>query len=432
MTAGLLLAGDLLAGNGPRLLPCDAGPAGLAGHTARYGPPPCGLGRRQRQALIAEVGRAGLTGRGGAGFPTARKLAAVAAGHAPVVVANGTEGEPASAKDRVLMARSPQLVLDGAVLAAELTGAGRAVIVVHRDVREIIDEAVAERAAAGLDRVRLEVRTAANGFVAGQASAVVRWVHRGVPAPTATPPRLAQRGLRGAPTLVQNVETLAHLALIARYGAAWFRSAGTPAEPGTMLVTTLGAVREPGVLEVGIGTPVGQVLELAGGASAPLQALLLGGYFGAWVDAAEASGRPFSSAGLADLGAGPGAGLIAVLPAGACGLAETARVVRYLAGESAGQCGPCRFGLPAIAGQVERLADGHCADPGLLRRWLGQVDGRGGCAHPDGAVRLVRSALRTFGAEVERHAAGRCSGGMARVLPVPSGGVLPVPPGGGR
>ena len=419
MTAGLLLAGALLAGNGPRLLPCDAGPAGLAGHTARYGPPPCGLGRRQRQALIAEVGRAGLTGRGGAGFPTARKLAAVAAGHAPVVVANGTEGEPASAKDRVLMARSPQLVLDGAVLAAELTGAGRAVIVVHRDVREIIDEAVAERAAAGLDRVRLEVRTAADGFVAGQASAVVRWVQRGVPVPTATPPRLAQRGLRGAPTLVQNVETLAHLALIARYGAAWFRSAGTPAEPGTMLVTMLGAVREPGVLEVGIGTPVGQLLELAGGASAPPQALLLGGYFGAWVDAAEASGRPFSSAGLADLGAGPGAGLIAVLPAGACGLAETARVVRYLAGESAGQCGPCRFGLPAIAGQVERLADGHRADPGLLRRWLGQVDGRGGCAHPDGAVRLVRSALRTFGAELERHAEGRCSGGMARVLPVP-------------
>ena len=427
MTAGLLLAGDLLAGdllagNGPRLLPCDASPAGLAGHTARYGPSPCGLGRRQRQALIAEVGRAGLTGRGGAGFPTARKLAAVAAGHAPVVVANGTEGEPASAKDRVLMARSPQLVLDGAVLAAELTGAGRAVIVVHRDVREIIDEAVAERAAAGLDRVRLEVRTAADGFVAGQASAVVRWVQRGVPVPTATPPRLAQRGLRGAPTLVQNVETLAHLALIGRYGAAWFRSAGTPAEPGTMLVTMLGAVREPGVLEVGIGTPLGRLLELAGGASAPPQALLLGGYFGAWVDAAEASGRPFSSAGLADLGAGPGAGLIAVLPAGACGLAETARVVRYLAGESAGQCGPCRFGLPAIAGQVERLADGHGAEPGLLRRWLGQVDGRGGCAHPDGAVRLVRSALRTFGADLERHAEGRCSGGPARVLPGPRGG----------
>ena len=417
MSAGLLLAGAL-----PRLLPQAAGPAGLAGHTARYGPAPSGLGRRQREALIAEVDRAGLTGRGGAGFPTARKLAAVAAGHAPVVVANGTEGEPASAKDRVLMARSPQLVLDGAVLAAEITGASEAVIVVHRDVREIVDEAVAERARVPLDRVRLEVRTAADGFVAGQASAVVHWVQRGVPAPTATPPRLAQRGLRGAPTLVQNVETLAHLALIARYGAAWFRSAGTPAEPGTMLVTVLGAVRQPGVLEVGIGTPVGQLLDLAGGASAPPQALLLGGYFGAWVAADLALDRPFSSAGLADLGAGPGAGLVAVLPAGACGLAETARVVRYLAGESAGQCGPCRFGLPAIAGQVERLADGRGADPGLLRRWLGQVDGRGGCAHPDGVVRLVRSALRTFGAEMEEHAGGRCSGVRTDVLPVPVGG----------
>jgi len=319
------------------------------------------------------------------------------------VVANGTEGEPASAKDRVLMASSPHLVLDGAVLAAELTGAREAVIVAHCDVREIMDEAAAERVRAGLDRVRLAVRTAAEGFVAGQASAVVRWIQRGVPAPTATPPRLAERGLHGAPTLVQNVETLAHLALIARYGAAWFRSAGTPAEPGTMLVTVAGAVREPGVLEIGIGTSVGQVLEQAGGSSAPLRALLLGGYFGTWVDAAAALGRPFSSAGLADLDAGPGAGLIAALPAGARGLRETARLARYLAGESAGQCGPCRFGLPAIAGEVERLAAGQDTDAGLLRRWLGQVDGRGGCAHPDGAIRLIRSALRTFGAEPGTH-----------------------------
>ena len=400
MTAAVLLAGAL-----PRLLGPGhaAGPASLAEHTARYGPPPSGLGRPQREALIEEVDRAGLTGRGGAGFPTARKLAAVAAGHAPVVVANGTEGEPASAKDRVLMARSPQLVLDGAVLAAEMIGASKAVVVVHRGVREIVAEAVAERVRARSGRVRLEVRTAADRFVAGQASAVVHWIQRGVPTPTATPPHLSRRGLRGAPTLVQNVETLAHLALIARYGASWFRSAGTPAEPGSMLVTVLGAVRRPAVLEVEIGMPVGEVLELAGGASAPPQALLLGGYFGTWVDAAEAVGLPFSSAGLADLGAGPGAGLIAALPASACGLSETARLVRYLAGESAGQCGPCVFGLPAIAGQVERLAEGRGADLGLLHRWLGQVDGRGGCAHPDGAVRMIRSALQTFGAEPGTH-----------------------------
>ena len=406
----------------PRLLPAGqpAGPVSLAAHLTRYGPLPAGLGRRQRESLMAEVGQAGLTGRGGAGYPTARKLAAVAAGQDPVVVANGTEGEPASAKDKALMARSPQLVLDGAVLAAEIVGAREAVIVVHPAARRVIDDAAAERTRAGFDRVRIRVRTAAERFVAGEASAVVHWIERGIPAPTASPPRVAERGLRGAPTLVQNVETLAHLALIARYGAAWFRSVGTSAEPGSMLVTVRGAVREPAVLEIGVGTPIARALDQAGGASAPLQALLLGGYFGAWVHAGAAMDRPFSSEGLADLGAEPGAGLIAALPAGACGLRETARVVRYLAGESAGQCGPCRFGLDAIAGQAERLADVRGADPGLLKRWLPQVDGRGGCAHPSGAVRLVRSALRTFEAELRQHAMGWCSG-TAGVLPVPAG-----------
>ena len=148
------------------------------------------LSQRQREWLIAEVARAGLTGRGGAGYPTARKLAAVAAGHAPVVLANGTEGEPASAKDKVLMTRSPQLVLDGAVLAAEMVGALQTVIVVHPAARHIIDEAVAERAQAGFDRVRIRVRTAADRFVAGEASAVVHWVERGIPAPRAIPPQV--------------------------------------------------------------------------------------------------------------------------------------------------------------------------------------------------------------------------------------------------
>ena len=408
----------------PRLLPAGfaAGPASLAEHLRRYGPAPSPImDWPRRQALIDEVERSGLTGRGGAAFPTARKLAAVAAGHAPVVVANGTEGEPASAKDKVLLARSPHLVLDGVVLAAAITGARQAVIVVHPSVREIIDEAVAERRHAGIDHVRIDVVTGADRFVGGEASAVVHWIEKGVPTPTRTPPRLSEHGLGGQPTLVQNVETLAHFALIARYGAAWFRGVGTAAEPGSMLVTVLGAVNQPCVHEIAIGVPVGEVLRLAGGPSAPLQALLLGGYFGSWADAAAAEPLPFSAAGLAPLGAGIGAGLIAALPGDTCGLAETARVVRYLADESAGQCGPCLFGLDAVAGEVQRLAEGRTSSQATLQRWLGQVDGRGACHHPDGAVRMIRSALSVFTPELEQHARGWCCATRP-------GAVLPVPP----
>jgi NADH:ubiquinone oxidoreductase subunit F (NADH-binding) len=417
-------AATLRPGLLPRLLPSGfaAGPASLAEHYTRYGPARSpGRDRGHRQALIEEVARSGLTGRGGAGFPTATKLAAVAARHSPVVVANGTEGEPASAKDKVLLARSPHLVLDGAVLAAEIVGASQAVIVVHHSVREIVDDAAAERRRAGSDQVQIRVMTAADRFVAGEASAVLHWIERGIPTPTARPPRLSERGLGGQPTLVQNVETLAHLALIARHGASWFRAVGTPQEPGSMLVTILGAVNEPCVHEVAIGTPVEEVLGLAGGASAPVQALLLGGYFGTWVGSAAAATLPFSSAGLAPLGAGVGAGLIAVLPGDACGLAETARVVRYLADESAGQCGPCIFGLDAIAGEFLRLAEGRTADLGALRRWLGQVDGRGACSHPDGTVRMIRSAVAVFAPELQQHAQGWCGGTRPA-------GVLPVPP----
>jgi NADH:ubiquinone oxidoreductase subunit F (NADH-binding) len=418
-------AGGLRAGHLPRLLPERfwGGPASLEEHLARHGPPPAG-GRdgRFREQLITEVGRAGLTGRGGARFPAVTKLRSVAGGRdTPVVIANGTEGEPASAKDKVLLAREPHLVIDGALLAAYLIGARQAILVVHDAVREIVDHAVAERRRARFDRIRVKVTTGADRFVGGEASALVNWVGHGIPRPTSTPPHVFERGLDGRPTLVQNVETLAHLALIARHGAQWFRSVGTPEEPGSMLVTLIGAVHRPGVYEIEIGVPVTGVLEVAGGPAAPLGALLIGGYFGTWADPAAAALLSFSVAGLRAVGGSPGAGLIAALPADVCGLAEVARVARYLATESAGQCGPCLFGLDSIAGELEALAGGRPFEEARLRRWLGQVDGRGGCRHPDGAVRMIRSALEVFGPEVDQHAQGWCRGTRrAGVLPVPS------------
>ncbi len=409
----------------PRLLPPvpGTGPVSLGDHLAGYGPlPRWRADGAWRARLIAEVDRARLAGRGGAGFPAAIKLAALARARGAVVVANGTEGEPASAKDKVLMARSPHLVLDGVVAAAELTGAREAVVVAHPAVTEVVAQAAGERRRARLDRIRIQVLPAAGTFVAGEASAVVRWIEQGVPVPAWRPVRLAERGLRGRPTLVSNVETLAHLALIVRYGADWFAGVGTAGEPGSMLVTLAGAVRRPGVYEIAIGTPVAQVLAAGGGPAAPLGALLIGGYFGTWVDARQAAGRPFSREGLAGLGAGVGAGLIAALPAGACGLEQTARLARYLAGQSAGQCGPCVLGLDAIAGELAALAAGTGPDLGRLRRWIGQVGaGRGACKHPDGTVTMIASALELFRDEVAEHMAGWCTGtgGAAALLPVP-------------
>jgi NADH:ubiquinone oxidoreductase subunit F (NADH-binding) len=220
---------------------------------------------------------------------------------------------------------------------------------------------------------------------------------------------------------VHNVETLAHMALIARFGAEWFRAVGTAGEPGSALVTLSGAVRRPGIYEIPLGLPLHELLAWAGGPSEPLAAFLIGGYAGAWVAAEDARSLALLDSDLRTVGASLGARAIFALPESVCGIVETARVTRYLAGESAGQCGPCVHGLRAIAGALEQLASGtadrRSRDP-RLDRWLNLVKGRGACRHPDGAARLVESALRVFAAESERHGRGSCSGTAGPLLPV--------------
>jgi NADH:ubiquinone oxidoreductase subunit F (NADH-binding) len=226
---------------------------------------------------------------------------------------------------------------------------------------------------------------------------------------------------------MQNVETLAHLALIARNGPGWFRSVGTRAEPGSMLVTVRGADGRPRIAEIPLGFPLKELApELR-----PDDAVLVGGYHGSWLSGAQAAGLTMDNRSLAGAGARAGAGVVAVLPAGRCGLVETARVVRYLALESAGQCGPCLNGLPRMSAALTEIAGGHgglSARPELtedLVRWSGLVTGRGACHHPDGTVRFVASALRTFAAELSRHERGRCSATDTRPF-------LPLPPAAGR
>jgi NADH:ubiquinone oxidoreductase subunit F (NADH-binding) len=254
-------------------------------------------------------------------------------------------------------------------------------------------------------------------FLAGEESALASRASGGLALPRFKPPRASQRGVAGRRTLVQNVETLAHLALIARYGAAWFRSAGTPDEPGSMLATLHQADGRMSVVETTLGTPLADLLRL------PAQAVLVGGYHGAWLPGEQAGVLPLANAALRPLGAAVGAGVLAALPADRCGLAETARVVRYLALESAGQCGPCFNGLPRMAGALEALAGPRPAPRAQadLERWSGLVAGRGACHHPDGTVRLVRSALRVFAAEIGHHAHGYCTGTSSRpFLPLPA------------
>ena len=375
--------------------------------------------------LIAEVERGGLRGRGGGGFPTFRKLAAVAEARGrAVVVANGTEGEPVSRKDKVLLAHDPDIVIDGALAAAQAVGADEVVLVVSRaagPARWTAGEAVRRRAD-GARPIRLAFAEAPERFVTGEASALVHWLNGGPAKPTLTPPRASERGVRGRPTLVQNAETLAHVALIARHGADWFCRVGAEEEPGSMLVTVDGGVAWPGVHEIAIGTPLGEVIDLAGGPTDGVGGVLVGGYFGAWLQGEDLLDLPFSSAGLRPAGGAVGAGTIVVLPSDRCGLRETARVAAYLAGESAGQCGPCVFGLRALAEASAALSGGRDAARALrdMRDLPGEIERRGACAHPDGAARLVRSALAAFPDEVELHLRGECSAwGATPLLPVP-------------
>jgi NADH:ubiquinone oxidoreductase subunit F (NADH-binding) len=414
----------------PRLLPADTTmPEGLRDHLARHGFVPYRNGRLQ---LAADLRAAGLTGRGGASFPVYRKLEAVAsAGGRPFVVANGAESEPASSKDASLMWLAPHLVLDGLQLAAEAVGAQEACLYVHDtqggQLASALQSALSERWSARIDRVPVRLAGAPARFLAGQETAMVNLLNGGLAVPTFAPPRVFERGVAGAPTLVQNVETLGHIGLIARYGAGWFRRVGTHAEPGSMLSTINHADGSVRIIEAAVGTPLRSLLAAdlgTDGMDGPAQAILVGGYHGTWIPAPSAAGLTLDNAGLRPAGASVGAGVLAALPAAHCGLAEAARVVHYLALESAGQCGPCLNGLPRIAKGLATLA-GMRPGPRVradVERWAGLVAGRGACSHPDGSVRFVRSALTVFAAELRHHERGACSATARRpFLPLPSG-----------
>ena len=413
----------------PRLLAGvpPAGAMSLEAHLSLHGEAPLlrGHGRRHDREnadrLIDELERAGLLGHGGAAFPTAVKMRAVAGARGrAIVVVNAAEGEPASLKDRTLLEMLPHLVLDGGVLAAQAVGADEAIFCVCESAEEgmrsmtaALEERRRSDSCAALERsVKLRLTAVPGHYVAGQESALINHLGGGPALPTFTPPMPFEQGVRRRPTLINNAETLTHLALVARHGAAWFRELGTPSQPGSALVTLSGPVSHPGVYEIEHGASLLSLIEAAGGTTARVRAALVGGYAGAFIGAEHLRGVALSDEHLAPHDAALGAGVVLLLSDQACPVAETARVARWLAGQSARQCGPCVHGLDALAATIEEISGGMAgANPEQRVRSLAAlVARRGACGHPDGVAHLILSALQAFGADFADHARhGACS-----------------------
>jgi NADH:ubiquinone oxidoreductase subunit F (NADH-binding) len=396
--------------------------ADLDAHVDRYGPAPAPQPGRN----LEEIKASGLRGRGGGWFPTAQKMQAVLRNaeknrRRPVVVCNAMEGEPAASSDARLVQNRPHLVIDGVEAAAHIVGARKAYIALHEDAPQIdvLKRALAQRPDNG---IRIQITAAPARYVASEESALARFISSGVALPVyGTHPY--ERGVRGRATLVNNAETLALVGLIVRYGAAWFRSVGLPDAPGTTLVSVGGDVGQNVETEIATGTPIADIIASAGGVTGELTALRTGGFGGTW-GGPELMSLTWDPDALRARGIAVGSGILWALSTTRCGLVETALTLDYLAGESAGQCGVCAFGLSSIATDMNALA-ARRADADTVSRLTAQlaaIPRRGGCALPDGAVRMTQSAMQVFTDEVSTHMSGDCS------APQPPTGVwTPIP-----
>ena len=386
-------------------------------HLRVHGPLP----RLDGAALLALAREIKLRGRGGAGFPFERKLKAVVESAErrrvkAAVVVNATEGEPAAWKDKTLLTRAPHLILDGAILAAWAVGADAITI-------GVADDGVGAASMTGALRERrmpVPTRLAImpHRFISGEGNALIRGINGETPIPPGRKVFASDAGVAGAPTLLSNAETYAQLAVAARTGPHGYAAVGEPEEPGTVLLS-VGGTAERAVVEVPTGTPLVNVLRLTRARFGPV---LTGGYHGSWL-AGESAGRVrVSRAGFTAAGASLGAGIVLALGAETCPLGEAGRVAHYLAGQSAGQCGPCRLGLPDLGRTLTDLVDGRGGAPAVdaVRAAVGAVRGRGACSHPDGTSRFVLSTLEVFAEDVEAHLhRGGCGRQVRGILPVP-------------
>ncbi|GAA3653254.1 NADH-quinone oxidoreductase subunit NuoF family protein [Nocardioides ginsengisoli] len=407
-TASPASAPPALAWGSARLLAgTSEGRADLAAHRAAHGPThPYDV---HRLTMALEAVR--LLGHGGAAFPVAAKLRATPAGRRTQVVVNGSEGEPASHKDRTLMRSAPHLILDGAIAVA------RAVDTRHVSV--VVADPAAHASLTAAVRERDDARTVrivrhAHGYVGGEIRAVTRALSGEPAVPPGRRVLPTVHGVGGHPTFASNVETFAQIGLLLSLGVDQFASVGAADEPGTTLLTVLGDLPHPAlaagaVLEIPTGLPLAL---LVGSAPGPV---LIGGYHGTWLDGPGS--LVLSRPSLRAAGAPLNAAVVARLPETTCPLGEVTAVAGWLAEQSTGQCGPCYFGLPAVARTLHQLLRGAAVEDQALAR-AGLLRGRGACAHPDGASTFVGSALAVLDEEIRVHRThGHCGRPWQGVLP---------------
>jgi NADH:ubiquinone oxidoreductase subunit F (NADH-binding) len=396
-----------------------------ADHVSQMGPRPAGA-----LWLIDALEEGALTGCGGGHFPVARKWRSLLESSRDItVVANGSESESLSAKDATLLRQRPHLVLDGLHCTIETLGARRGVLWLHGSdgyTKRVVEEAIHERRLTAATEAEITVVGGPNTYLAGESSAIVRGLSGGPVLPTFRGiQRLSAGGLGRSVTLVHNVETLARVAIVARecaFSDGWSRLECFAPGPLTSLLTVLTPDHRQ-VIEVPSSTTLrAAVARTTWFAAALPTSVLLGGYGAMWARWSQVAEIEVNEPAMRRVGRTLGAGIVAPLPAEACGVAETARIAGYLASSSARQCGPCMFGLPALAESLDVLRSGS-ARRGELRRLatdLAAVRGRGACHHPDGATRMVTSALETFDSDFAEHARGRpCDYAGSNVIPVP-------------
>jgi NADH:ubiquinone oxidoreductase subunit F (NADH-binding)/NADH:ubiquinone oxidoreductase subunit E len=404
--------------------------------------------RRQPQRLLSDVGRvdpyaakaysalekarglgsdvvwqtvkdSGLRGRGGAYFPVGAKWETARATPAErkFLLVNAEEGEPGIYKDRHLLEGDPHRVVEGILIAALGIGATNVVIFVNGEAKLSYERLLAALEAArtiGVVDVPIEVRQGAGGYVLGEETALINAIHGQRAEPLARPPFPAVSGLRSSPTVINNVESLTNLPDIILNGAEWFRASGTASAPGTKLVSLAGAVNQPGLYEIPLGTPLASIVDdYGGGATRPLGALLVGGPSGSILPTSLME-TPLDVQPLQAVGGILGAGGIVALPESQCPVAAVREMVAYNSRESCGKCTPCREGTVRQLKLFEDLQHGRASDDtlGSLEDLNDVLTFGSLCGLGQMAPNPVRALLRHFADDVAAHRGGHCPAGV--------------------